>query len=77
MVIFFVVLCGANETSEYLFGKVVFFFVSGFSSQTLTIHRTAGERTGPSLIPLHHFHPLTNIETFISNYACEMAITYF
>ena len=57
--------------------KSYFFFVSRFSSQTLTIHRTAGEGTGPSLIPLHHFHPLTNIETFISNYACEMAITYF
>ena len=26
MVIFFVVLCGANEASEHLFGKVVFFF---------------------------------------------------
>ena len=34
----------------------------GFSSQTLTIHRTAGEGRRPSFIPLYHFHPLTNIE---------------
>ena len=54
-----------------------YFFLSGFSSQTLTIHRTAGEGRGPSFIPLYHFHPLRNIETFICNFACEMTITYF
>ena len=54
-----------------------FFFLSGFSSQTLTIHRTAGEGRGPSFIPLYHFHLLTNIETFICNFACEMTIKYF
>ena len=54
-----------------------FFFLLGVSSQTLTIHRTAGEERGPSFIPLYHFHPLTNIETFICNFACEMTITYF
>ena len=59
------------------FYKKDFFFLSGFSSQTLTIHRTAGEGRGPSFIPLYHFHPLTNIETFICNFACEMTITYF
>ena len=54
-----------------------FFFLSGFSSQTLTIHRTAAKGRGPSFIPLYHFHPLTNIETFICNFACEMTIKYF
>ena len=54
-----------------------FFFLSGFSSHTLTIHRTAGEGSGPSFISLYPFHPLTNIETFICNFACEMTITYF
>ena len=54
-----------------------FCFLSGFFSQTLTFHRTAGEGRGPSFIPLFHFHPLTNIETFICNFACEMTITYF
>ena len=40
-------------------------------------HRTTGERSGPSFIPLYQFHPLTNIQTFICNFACEMTITYF
>ena len=53
------------------------FFLLGFSSKTLTIHRTAGEGRGSSFIPLYHFHPLTNIQTFICNFACEMTITYF
>ena len=55
-----------------------FFFLSGFSSKALSIHRTAGEKGGgPSFIPLYHFHPLRNIETFICNSTCEMTITYF
>ena len=56
---------------------VVVFFYQGFLSQTLTIHRIAGEGRGTSFIPHFHFHPLTNIETFICNFACEMTITYF
>ena len=44
---------------------------------TLTTHRTAREGRGPSFIPLYHFHPLTNIQIFICNFACEMTITYF
>ena len=55
----------------------VYILHQGFLSQTLTIHRTAGEESGPSFIPLYHFHPFTNIETFICNFACEMTITYF
>ena len=54
-----------------------FSILSGFSSQTLTIHRTAVERSGPSFIALYHFYPLRNIEIFICNFACEMTITYF
>ena len=49
----------------------------GFLSRTLPSHRTAREGTGPSFIPLYHFHPLTNIQTFICNFVCEMTITYF
>ena len=63
-------LCALNSLHD-------FFFLSGFSSQTLTIHRTAVEGRGPSFIPLYYFHPLTNIETFICNFACEMTIKYF
>ena len=32
---------------------MIFFLYQGFLSQTLTTHRTAGERRGPSFIPLH------------------------
>ena len=70
-------------TRSFIFGprfkilSVLFFFLSGFSSQTLTIHRTAGEGRGPSFITLYHFHPLTNIQTFLWNFASEITITYF
>ena len=55
-----------------------FFFLSGFFfSRTLKTHRTAGEGREPSFIPFYHFHLVSNIQTFISNFACEMTITYF
>ena len=54
-----------------------YFFLSGFFSRTLAIHRTAGEGRGPSFILLSHFHLLTNIQTIICNFAREMTITYF
>ena len=53
------------------------FFYQGFLSQTLTIHRTTGEGRGSSFIPLYQFHPLTNIQTHVCNFACEMTITHF
>ena len=55
----------------------VFFFYQGFLSQTLTIQTTAGEGRKLSFIPLCHFHPLTNIQTFIFDFACEMTMAYF
>ena len=39
-----------------MFNTTLFFFLSGFSSQTLTFHRTAGKGRRPSFIPLYHFH---------------------
>ena len=42
-----------------------FFFCQGFFSRTMTTDKTAGEGRGTSFIPLYHFHPLTNIHTFI------------
>ena len=36
-----------------------------------------GKGGGPSFIPIYHFHPLTNIQTFICNFTREMTITYF
>ena len=55
----------------------VFFFYQGFISQKLTIQTTAGEGRELSFIPPYHFHPLTNIQTFIFNFACEMTMAYF
>ena len=70
-----------REIQELFFKPIImsidFLFYQGFLSQTLMIHRTAWEGRGLSFIPLYHFHPLTNIETFICNFACEMTITYF
>ena len=54
-----------------------FFFYQGFLSRTLTTHRTAGEGRGPFFIPLNHFKPLTNIQTFMCNFTREMTIAYF
>ena len=55
----------------------VFFFYQGFLSRTLTTHRTAGEGMGPLFIPIYHFHPLMNIQTFMCNFVREITITYF
>ena len=55
----------------------MFFFYQGFLSRTLSTHRRAGEGRGPSFIPLYHFYPLTNIQTFVFVFACEITITYF
>ena len=71
-------LCKINLDDSINCGNFfVFFFYQGFLSWTLTTHRTAGEGRGPYFIPLYHSHPLTNIQTFICNFACEMTITYF
>ena len=61
--------------SAFVFVFVFVFFYQDFLSQTLTTHRTAGKGRGPSFIQLYHFHPLTNIQIFICNFACEMTIT--
>ena len=55
-----------------------FFSIRVFFTDTDDSQESRGmEGKGPSFIPLYHFLPLTNIETFISNFACEMTITYF
>ena len=53
------------------------FFLGVFLSPTLTTQRAAVERRGPSFTPLYYLHPLTNVQTFICNFACEMTITFF
>ena len=52
----------------HLFIYFIFFFLyQGFISQTLAIHRTAGEVRRPPFITLYHFQPLTNIQAFVCN----------
>ena len=65
------------RSGQLVFQILIFFFYQGFLSQTPANHRTTGEGRGPSFIPLCHFHPLTNIQTFICNFACQMTIPYF
>ena len=53
--------------------------LSGFSLTDSNDAQDSRRRKGrgPSFIPLFHFHPLTNIQTFICSFACEMIILYF
>ena len=51
----------------YIYIYINICILSGFSSHPLTIHGTV----------VYYFHPLSNIETFICNFACEMTVTYF
>lgn len=50
------------------------FFYEGLLSQALTIHETAGK--GRRLSSLNHFHPLTDVQTFIYNFSSEMTTLY-
>ena len=54
--------------------EYIYFFLSGISFADTDNSQTSREREG---ILLYHFHPLTNMQTFICNFACEMTITYF
>ena len=54
-----------------------FFFLSGFSFTDTDDSQDSRGRERTIFIPLYHFHPLTNIQIFICNFACEMTITYF
>ena len=50
-----------------------FFFISILSAFSFT---DTDEKTF-FLSPFYHFHPLTNMQTFICNFACQMTTTYF
>ena len=54
-----------------------FFFLSGFSLTDTDNSQDSRGREGTFFIPLYHFHLLTNIQTFMCNFAREMTITYF
>ena len=57
--------------------SIVFFFYQGFPHRHWRFTGQQGKGGNHSFILLYHLHPLTNIETFICNFACEMTITYF
>ena len=70
--------CKNFETKQWKFCGLYplwFLFYQGFLSPTLTTYRTPGEGREPFLIPPYLFHPLTNIQTFIYNFVCELTIT--
>ena len=65
----FKLFLNGQYTNMFLFFLLFFFFNKGFLLQRLTSHRKAGEGREASfvaLFPLCHFHPLTNIQIFIS-----------
>ena len=54
------------------------FFLSEFSfMDNDDSQHSRGREGGHLFIPLYHFVPVTNIQAFILNFACEMTITYF
>ena len=63
-------------SSSANFSTKLFFFLSGFSSQTLMIHRTTGEGRGPSFLfrstTFTHSRALRHLSEI-----CEVTMTYF
>ena len=55
----------------FLFSVRVFFYIHWrFTGQQ-------GKGEGPCFIPIYQFYPLTNIQSFICNFAYEMTTMYF
>ena len=67
----------AKLAEDEMIGCTFFFFLSGFSFTGTGNSQDSRGRRGPFFIPLYHFHPFTNIQTFMGNFAHEMTITYF
>ena len=63
----------SSQTRNKFKKLVSFFSIRVFFHEHLQL---TGQQE-PSVIPLYHFHSLTNIHTFICNFAYEMTITYF
>ena len=65
--------CETKRNRHFLF----FSYQSIFSFTCTDDSQDSRGREQTIFIPLHHFHPLTNIQTFICSFSCEMATTYF
>ena len=64
-------LCRESLANEWF--NIPFFSVRGFFHGHWRLTGQQGKEGGGIIfIPLYHFHPLTNIQTFIRNFACEM-----
>ena len=53
------------------------FFLSEFSFIDTDESRDSRGREGTIFIPLHYFHPLTNIQTFTYKFSREVTTTFF
>ena len=70
---FFLGTLGITLLKCQLVNSYMFFFLSGFSFMDTDDLQDSRGRGGQFFVPLYHFHPLTNIQTLICNFACEMA----
>ena len=52
-----------------------FYFIRVFFSRHRRVTGQQEKREDLFFVPFYHFHPLTNIQTFIWNFACEMTMT--
>ena len=55
----------------------IFFYQAFFLTDTDDLQDSRGRENRLFFIPLYHFFPLTNIQIFICNFACEMTISHF
>ena len=69
-ILFHAALCYYNIIFDFL----IFLFYQSFLSRTLTTRRTAGQRRGPSFIPLYQFEPLTKIQKLICNLSAPICM---
>ena len=70
------ILHAFSKTATSLF-SFHYFFISRFSFKDTDSSQDCRGRKETIFIPLYPFHPLTNIQKFICNFACEMTTTYF
>ena len=56
----------------FFFVFCCFFFLSGVSFTDTDNSQDSRGREGTFFIPLYHFHPLTNIQTFMCNFALSL-----
>ena len=67
-----------NWARKHISNKLIIFFsIRVFFHGHWQLTAQQGNQGSHLFIPLYHFHLVTNIQTFIYNFACEMTATYF